>query len=153
MEMRQTQLQSALDHAHQEMFDYKTKQDDVTSARSSEVDILNQDLERANEVISSRLLSPGSSLSLTSSSSEHRMPNVSWTNYANNWSSCKARRPRPPRCTSPMTWSTRKRTNGESGRNWSWNWRRKSERSRLWSSTRRNCNRPWSRWKRHLSLR
>lgn len=51
MEMRQTQLQSALDHARQEMFDFKTKQDDVTSARSSEVDILNQDLERANEVI------------------------------------------------------------------------------------------------------
>ncbi|CAF3789921.1 unnamed protein product, partial [Adineta steineri] len=49
MEMRQTQLQSALDHAHQEMFEYKSKQDDVTSARSSEIDILNQDLERANE--------------------------------------------------------------------------------------------------------
>ncbi|CAF1484562.1 unnamed protein product, partial [Adineta steineri] len=49
MEMRQTQLQSALDHAHQEMFEYKSKQDDVTSARSSEIDILNQDLERVNE--------------------------------------------------------------------------------------------------------
>ncbi|CAF3670769.1 unnamed protein product [Rotaria sp. Silwood1] len=49
MEMRQTQLQSALDHAHQEMFEYKSKQEDATSARSSEIDILNQDLERANE--------------------------------------------------------------------------------------------------------
>lgn len=51
MEMRQTQLQAALDHAHQEMFEYKSKQEDATSARSSEIDILNQDLERANEVI------------------------------------------------------------------------------------------------------
>jgi len=50
MEMRHTQLQSALDHAHQEMFEYKSKQEDATSARSSEIDILNQDLERANEV-------------------------------------------------------------------------------------------------------
>jgi hypothetical protein len=50
MEMRQTQLQSTLDHAHQEMFEYKSKQEDATSARSSEIDILNQDLERANEV-------------------------------------------------------------------------------------------------------
>lgn len=50
MEMRQKQLQQALDHARQEMFEYKSKQDDATSARSSEVDILNQDLERANEV-------------------------------------------------------------------------------------------------------
>ncbi len=50
MEMRQTQLQSALDHAHQEMFEFKSKQEDATSARSSEIDILNQDLERANEV-------------------------------------------------------------------------------------------------------
>ncbi|CAF4957323.1 unnamed protein product, partial [Rotaria socialis] len=49
MEMRQTQLQSTLDHAHQEMFEYKSKQEDATSARSSEIDILNQDLERANE--------------------------------------------------------------------------------------------------------
>ncbi|CAF3668670.1 unnamed protein product [Rotaria sordida] len=49
MEMRQAQLQSSLDHAHQEMFEYKSKQEDATSARSSEVDILNQDLERANE--------------------------------------------------------------------------------------------------------
>lgn len=49
--MRQTQLQAALDHAHQEMFEYKSKQEDATSARSSEIDILNQDLERANEVI------------------------------------------------------------------------------------------------------
>ena len=48
--MRQTQLQSALDHAHQEMFEFKSKQEDATSARSSEIDILNQDLERANEV-------------------------------------------------------------------------------------------------------
>ena len=51
MEMRQKQLQQTLDHAHQEMFEYKSKQDDVTSARASEVDILNQDLERANEVM------------------------------------------------------------------------------------------------------
>ncbi len=50
MEMRQKQLQQALDHAHQEMFEYKTKQEDATSARSSEIDILNQDLERAHEV-------------------------------------------------------------------------------------------------------
>ena len=50
MEMRQKQLQQALDHARQEMFEYKSKQDDATSARSSEIDILNQDLERANEV-------------------------------------------------------------------------------------------------------
>ncbi|UJR22316.1 hypothetical protein I4U23_025378 [Adineta vaga] len=49
MEMRQKQLQAALDHAHQEMFEYKSKQEDATSARSSEIDILNQDLERANE--------------------------------------------------------------------------------------------------------
>ena len=55
MEMRQKQLEAALDHAHQEMFEYKSKQDDVTSARSSEVDILNQDLERANEVRASPL--------------------------------------------------------------------------------------------------
>ncbi len=50
MEMRQKQLQQALDHAHQEMFEYKSKQEDAISARSSEIDILNQDLERANEV-------------------------------------------------------------------------------------------------------
>ena len=50
MEVRQKQLQTALDHAHQEMFEYKSKQEDATSARSSEIDILNQDLERANEV-------------------------------------------------------------------------------------------------------
>ena len=50
MEMHHTQLQSALDAARQEMFEYKSKQEDVTSARSSEIDILNQDLERANEV-------------------------------------------------------------------------------------------------------
>ncbi len=50
MEMRQTKLQSTLDHAHQEMFEFKSKQEDATSARSSEIDILNQDLERANEV-------------------------------------------------------------------------------------------------------
>jgi hypothetical protein len=50
MEMRQKQLQQALDHAHQEMFEYKSKQEDAISARASEIDILNQDLERANEV-------------------------------------------------------------------------------------------------------
>ena len=50
MEMRQKQLQQALDHARQEMFEYKSKQEDATSARSSEIDILNQDLERTNEV-------------------------------------------------------------------------------------------------------
>jgi hypothetical protein len=50
MEMRQTQLQSSLDHVHQEMFEYKSKQEDVTSARSSEIEILNQDLERSHEV-------------------------------------------------------------------------------------------------------
>jgi homeobox protein cut-like len=49
MEMRQKQLQQALDYAHQEMFEYKSKQEDAISARSSEIDILNQDLERANE--------------------------------------------------------------------------------------------------------
>ncbi|CAF1530145.1 unnamed protein product, partial [Adineta ricciae] len=49
MEVRQKQLQTALDHAHQEMFEYKSKQEDATSARSSEIDILNQELERANE--------------------------------------------------------------------------------------------------------
>lgn len=50
MEMKQKQLQQSLDLAHQEMFDYKTKQEDMTHARSSEIDILNQDLERAHEV-------------------------------------------------------------------------------------------------------
>ncbi len=50
MEMRQKQLQQTLDLAHQDMFEYKSKQEDATSARSSEIDILNQDLERANEV-------------------------------------------------------------------------------------------------------
>ena len=50
MEMRQKQLQTSLDQAHQDMFEYKSKQEDLTSARSSEIDILNQDLERANEV-------------------------------------------------------------------------------------------------------
>ncbi len=48
--MRQKQLQQTLDLAHQDMFEYKSKQEDATSARSSEIDILNQDLERANEV-------------------------------------------------------------------------------------------------------
>jgi hypothetical protein len=32
------------------MFEYKSKQEDAISARASEIDILNQDLERANEV-------------------------------------------------------------------------------------------------------
>jgi len=49
MEMRQKQLQQALDHAHQEMFDYKSKQEDASSARAMEIEILNQDLERAHE--------------------------------------------------------------------------------------------------------
>ena len=48
--MRQKQLQQALDHAHQEMFDYKSKQEDASSARAMEIEILNQDLERAHEV-------------------------------------------------------------------------------------------------------
>lgn len=50
MEMRQKQLQQVLEHAHQEMFEYKTKQEDATSARAMEIQILNQDLDRANEV-------------------------------------------------------------------------------------------------------
>jgi hypothetical protein len=54
MEMRQKQLQQTLDLAHQDMFEYKSKQEDATSARSSEIDILNQDLERANEVKSKK---------------------------------------------------------------------------------------------------
>jgi hypothetical protein len=54
MEMRQKQLQQTLDLAHQEMFEYKSKQEDASSARSSEIDILNQDLERANEVKNKR---------------------------------------------------------------------------------------------------
>lgn len=50
MEMKQKQLQQTLDLAHQEMFEYKSKQDDMSHARSSEIDILNQDLERSHEV-------------------------------------------------------------------------------------------------------
>ena len=82
MEMRQTQLQSALDHARQEMFDFKTKQDDVTSARSSEVDILNQDLERANEVSFLLPIRPFFSVSLLHPASLERRTSsgqTSWT--------------------------------------------------------------------------
>lgn len=50
MEFRLKQLQTSLDQAHQETFEHKSKLDDVMNARSSEIEIINQDLERANEV-------------------------------------------------------------------------------------------------------
>ncbi|CAF1548106.1 unnamed protein product, partial [Adineta steineri] len=43
MEMHQS---AALNHIHQDMFEYKTKQEDTSS---SNIDIFNQDLEQANE--------------------------------------------------------------------------------------------------------
>lgn len=87
MEMRQKQLQTSLEQAHQEMFEYKSKQEDLTSARSSEIDILNQDLERANEVNRSTFFDLHRIRS-TSFFSAHRMQNekrINFVNKSNNY--------------------------------------------------------------------
>lgn len=132
MEMRHDQIQKALDHARQEMFEYKSKQEDASSARSSEIDILNQDLERANEVTPSRHLPVQTNVHAFVVPSEQPAPNDSSTSCAVSSIKRRTSRPRRRRRKPPTRVSRTRVSSAAFARSSNWNWPRRSARSPPW---------------------